>query len=141
MPFSLKIYVQITFSEYSNGLFIWKLPSGILWVSIRKNWKENGGKICQEYLKIKSKKIVQFSHSVMSDSLQPHGLQHAKLTCPASTSGACSLMSIESVITNCYHKTKLAFTQGCTGQLRWPWSQLFLLLPHTLFWINLNHIE
>ena len=28
---------------------------------------------------------VQFSHSVMSDSLQPHGLQHAKLPCPSPT--------------------------------------------------------
>ena len=28
---------------------------------------------------------VQFSHSVMSDSLQPHGLQHARLPCPFTT--------------------------------------------------------
>ena len=28
---------------------------------------------------------VQFSHSVMSDSLQPHGLQDAKLPCPSLT--------------------------------------------------------
>ena len=27
----------------------------------------------------------QFSHSVVSDSLQPHGLQHAKLPCPSPT--------------------------------------------------------
>ena len=27
---------------------------------------------------------VQFSRSVMSDSLQPHGLQHARLPCPSS---------------------------------------------------------
>ena len=41
---------------------------------------------------ITSKKCisVQFSHSVMSDSLRPHGLQHARLCCPLSTSGACS---------------------------------------------------
>ena len=26
---------------------------------------------------------VQFSHSVMCDSLQPHGLQHARLPCPS----------------------------------------------------------
>ena len=26
---------------------------------------------------------VQFSHSVMSDSLRPHGLQHARLLCPS----------------------------------------------------------
>ena len=33
---------------------------------------------------------VQFSHSVVSNSLQPHGLQHARLPCPSSTPGACS---------------------------------------------------
>ena len=31
-----------------------------------------------------------FSRSVMSDSLQPHGLQHAMLPCPSPTPGACS---------------------------------------------------
>ena len=30
---------------------------------------------------------VQFSHSVMSDSLRPHGLQHARLPCPSPTLG------------------------------------------------------
>ena len=33
---------------------------------------------------------VQFSHSVMSDSLWPHGLQHTRLPCPSSTPGAYS---------------------------------------------------
>ena len=33
---------------------------------------------------------VQFSCSVVSDSLQPHGLQHARLTCPSPTPEACS---------------------------------------------------
>ena len=33
---------------------------------------------------------VQFSCSVMSDSLQPHGLQHARLPCPSPTPGAYS---------------------------------------------------
>ena len=32
----------------------------------------------------------QFSHSVESDSLQPHGLQHARIPCPSPTPGACS---------------------------------------------------
>ena len=31
-----------------------------------------------------------FSHSVMSNSLWPHGLQHARLPCPSPTPGACS---------------------------------------------------
>ena len=33
---------------------------------------------------------VQFSCSVMSDSLRPHGLQHPRLPCPSLTPGACS---------------------------------------------------
>ena len=33
---------------------------------------------------------VQFSHSVVSDSLQPHGLQNIWLPCPLQTPGACS---------------------------------------------------
>ena len=36
------------------------------------------------------KSSVQFSHSVTSDSLQPHGLQHARLPCSSPTPGACS---------------------------------------------------
>ena len=33
---------------------------------------------------------VQFSHSVVSDSLQPHGLQHTRTSCASTTPGACS---------------------------------------------------
>ena len=33
---------------------------------------------------------VRFSHSVVSDSLRPHGLQHARPPCPSSTPGAYS---------------------------------------------------
>ena len=33
---------------------------------------------------------VQSSRSVMSDSLWPHGLQHARLPCPSAMPGACS---------------------------------------------------
>ena len=33
---------------------------------------------------------VHFSHSVMSSSLWPHGVQHARLPCPSPTPGACS---------------------------------------------------
>ena len=58
---------------------------------------------CKTYLwsKIKAKGMVsrrilltsssvQFSHSVVCDSLWPHGLQHAGLSCPSPTPGACS---------------------------------------------------
>ena len=33
---------------------------------------------------------VQFSHSVVSDSLRPHGLQDTRPSCPSPTPGACS---------------------------------------------------
>ena len=36
------------------------------------------------------KESVQFCHSVVSNSLRPHGLQHARLTCPSPTPRACS---------------------------------------------------
>ena len=43
--------------------------------------------------------LVQFSHSVISNSLRPHGLQHARLPCPSPTpGGSLKLKSIESVM-------------------------------------------
>ena len=35
-------------------------------------------------------KSVQFSHSVVSDSLRPHELQHARPPCPSPTHGVYS---------------------------------------------------
>ena len=34
-------------------------------------------------LKMEPRDLVQFSHSVVSDSLWPHGLQHTRLPCPS----------------------------------------------------------
>ena len=39
------------------------------------------------FLKVSS---VQFSHSVVSDSFWPHGLQHTRLPCPSPTAGVYS---------------------------------------------------
>ena len=41
---------------------------------------------------------VQFSHSVVSDYLRPHGVQHTTLPCPSPAPQACSNSSIESVM-------------------------------------------
>ena len=38
----------------------------------------------------KNLQSVQFNHSVMSDSLQPHGLRHTRFPCPSPTPRACS---------------------------------------------------
>ena len=52
----------------------------------RTYWKhlENIGDICSWKL------VSQFSHSVMSNSLRPHGLQHARLPCLSPTPRPCS---------------------------------------------------
>ena len=44
------------------------------------------------------KKAVHFSHSVVSDSLQPHELQHSRPPCPSPSPGFTQFMSIESVM-------------------------------------------
>ena len=41
---------------------------------------------------------VQFSHSVVSDSLQPHEMQHSRPPCPSPTPSSLKLMSTESVM-------------------------------------------
>ena len=42
-------------------------------------------------MKEENKFIYQFSHLVVSDSLQPHGQKHTRLPCPSPTPGACSI--------------------------------------------------
>ena len=44
----------------------------------------------QKFLGLIQFSSVQFSHSVVSDSLLPHGLQHARLPCPSLTPRAYS---------------------------------------------------
>ena len=46
---------------------------------------------------------IQFSHSVVSGSLQPHGLQHARLPCPSPASGVYSLVHRVSGAIQPYH--------------------------------------
>ena len=85
---------------------------------------------------------VQFSRSVVFDSLQPHGLQHARLPCPSITNSRSLLkfMSIESVIPSnhlilCHPLLLLpsilpsvkVFSNESVRPIRWPkcWSFSF----------------
>ena len=43
--------------------------------------------LSEEGLQIAEKSLLQFSHSVMSNSLQPHESQHARPPCPSPTPG------------------------------------------------------
>ena len=88
---------------------------------------------------------VQFSHSVMSNSLRPHGLQHARYPCPSPTpKSLLKLMSIESVMPSNHlilcHPLLLppsifpsirVFSNESTLCMRWPkyWSFSFSISP------------
>ena len=54
------------------------LPTELLWVHFTS------------FIGLLTISSVQFSHSVMSDSLRPHWLQLSRLPCPSPTPGACS---------------------------------------------------
>ena len=62
-----------------TGRFFTVEPPGKPWLKKSKCYR---GKFCGGIFWYSS---VQFSHSVVSDSLQPHGLQHARPPCPSPT--------------------------------------------------------
>ena len=88
---------------------------------------------------------VQFSHSVMSDSLRPHELQHARPPCPSPTPGVHSdSMSIKSVMSSSHlilcspllllppiPPSIRVFSNESTLHMRWPkyWSFSFSISP------------
>ena len=53
---------------------------------------------------------VQFSHSVMSDALRPHGLKHARLPCPSPTLQFSSVQFSCSVVSNSFSHQLLELT-------------------------------
>ena len=68
--------------------------------------------LCYEILS----SMLLFSRSVVSNSLQPHGLQHARLPCPSLSPGVCS------------NSCPLSWWWHPTSHLCWP-----LLLPPSVF--------
>ena len=88
---------------------------------------------------------VQFSHSVVSDTLRPHELQHARPPCPSPTPGVHSnLTSIKLVMPSSHlilcHPLLLLppippsiriFSNESTLRMRWPeyWSFSFSIIP------------
>ena len=90
-------------------------------------------------------RTLQFSLSVMSDSLRPHGLQHSRPPCPSTNSQSLlRLMSIELVMPSnllflCYPLLLLpsiftsirVFSSESVLRIRWPkyWSFSFSISP------------
>ena len=61
----------------------------MLWVP---SWEAEGGQASTWAKSMQTRQLssIQFSRSVMSNPLWPHGLQHARLPCPSPTPGAYS---------------------------------------------------
>ena len=61
---------------------------------VEKQYKENKVKILPisylQYFHLEGESSVQFSSSVMSDVLRPHGLQFTRVPCPSTIPEACS---------------------------------------------------
>ena len=87
---------------------------------------------------------VQFSHSVVSDSLRPHELQHARPPCPSPTPGVhsnshpsswwCHPAISSSVVpfSYCPHLSQhQSLFQWVNSLMRWPkyWSFSFSIIP------------
>ena len=89
--------------------------------------------------------LFQFSHSVASDSLPPHGLQHTRLPCPSLTlRSLLKLLSIELVMPSSHlvlccplllppsiFPSVRVFSNESTLRMRWPkyWSFSFSISP------------
>ena len=111
-----------------------------------------------------SKAMCALSHSVVSDSLQPHGLQHARPPSPSTNSQSLlKLMCIESVMPSshlilCYPLLLLPtilpsiriFSNESTLRMRWPkyWSFSLHISPSNehpglisfrMDWLDLLH--
>ena len=87
---------------------------------------------------------VQFSRSAMSNSLQPHELQHARLPCPSPSPGVCSYSCPESVmlanhlilcrpllLLSSIFPSIRVFSNVSALHIRWPkyWSFSFNISP------------
>ena len=85
-------------------------------------------------------RVIQFSHSVVSDSLRPHESQHARPPCPSPTPGVHSNSCIDSVMPSSHlilcHPLLLlppnppsirVFSNESTIRMKWPkyWSFSF----------------
>ena len=88
--------------------------------------------------------LSQFSHLFMSNSLQPHGLQHARLPCPSPTPRACSnscplrwwchptISSSVVPFSSCFSLSQhQGLFQWVVLHIRWPkyWSFSFSISP------------
>ena len=70
-----------------SSVLSWRIPWTGAWQATVQSHTESDMTEATQQLSMKHIANIQ---SVVSDSLQPHGLQHAKLPCPSLTPGVCA---------------------------------------------------
>ena len=110
--------------------------------AVKHDWREFHWFPSKKYSKSKEQAMVlslssvQFSHSVVSDSSQPHEPQHAKLRCPSSTPGVhpnscplswwCHPIISSSILPSIFPSIRV-FSNESALRIKWPkyWSFSF----------------
>ena len=90
--FCTYVFRSLWFYLCKNCQIVLKLKVGFFWANTILS-----SIVCRWWTILPIRKVtmylfssVRISHSVLSDSLRPHGLQHTRLPCPSTTPGACS---------------------------------------------------
>ena len=99
--------------------------------------------------------LLLLSHSVMSDSLRPHRLQHTRLPCPSPSPGACSNSCLSSWWRHSTVSSSVVPFSSClqpfpasgsfqmvSSCIRWPkyWSFSFSIIPSSEYAYGTWHI-
>ena len=153
--------ILFNFSVFINALFHWDLSLHVFFlISLALS-------LCSNFLSFNlSFSSVQFSRSVMSDSLWPHESQHARPPCPSPTPGVHSnSMSIEPVkpsshLVLCHPLFLLppnppsirVFSNESTLPMGWPkyWNFSFSMSPSNehpglisfrMYWLDLLTVQ
>ena len=104
-------------------------PKTMLWDNLEGQGREGGGRGVQDARDMYQFSSVHFSHSVVSDSLPPHELQHISIPCPSPTPGVHS--NSRPLIQWCHPAISSSVVpfSSCPQSLRasesFPMSQLF----------------
>ena len=120
--------------------------------------------ICVDHLLLQNKLLLLFSHSVMSSSLWPHGLQHARLPSPSLSPGVCSnscplnqqyhptISSSAALFLPSIFPSMRVFSNESALRIRWPKYWSFSISPSNEYselisfridrtnYIHLNHM-
>ena len=75
--------------------------------------------------------MYQFSHSIVSDSLRPHGLQYARPPCPSPAPGVCDAIQPSHPLSSPSPPAIRVFSDESVLHIRWPkyWSFSFNISP------------